>query len=276
MLLDHLFRFSFGRKRAAPLPLQRGSAYRSPHAREPEAGALRVVARLPVRVLGVVLVGDVELGLDGLRFVPLRGPPRQVALEPGLSELDLGTFTRVEDPSVEHRFPESWRKDGVKPLEGNGTVRAVQLLASSPGFEGKLDAQPHPERFVVDAAERGGTGDEATYSGGFAAMGPERLVFFSSGQQSWACAVGRDVPQLGFMDNRPELLRSALAWMTDKAFAEALDRAPRTFVSTYGREDVRRGERKRNGPLSIGSLDLWPSAVEDARLQAWAMAAGTR
>lgn len=273
-VLDRLVRRAFGSS-AVDAFVDTGSVYRSPTTGEaPAALVRRVVEVLPVRLLGVGLLGELEIALDGLRFVPLRGRPRSVDLAAGTAALDLGRLSFVADPAG-HRLPRDPSVDGDAELDEHDTVRAVQMLATSVGFAGNLDVRPHPERFLPDAAEWGG-GDDVTYTGGFVALGRDRLLFFSSGHSSWAAAAARDFPHLGSLDHRHDLLRRALEWLTDDAYAAVLERSRREQVSSYLRDDVGLTETLSDGRVTIDhALDLRLSPEESDRLKVWLAQART-
>lgn len=238
--------------------------YRTAAPREELPSARRVVDTLAVRWMGMALVGDLEVGLDGLCFRPLRGHPRFGSLAQGVRWLGLPGFAWVEDPSPPDRLP---NPVGHPTRWWHPTVAAVRTLAESPGFVHHLDEVPHPTRFLSSVRELGEDDGAATSLEGFIAFTPHKLVFLTSNQKSWAAAAGQSIWNLGSIDHRPEILRRSLAWLSDEAFMAVVSRM-RSGTPTFDRAAVRQAKRAGN-KLSIGAFEIVLAGDEEQRLSRW-------
>jgi hypothetical protein len=262
------------RERRSAGPTREAGPYRSRAASAPETVAtpldsLRTVERLSVRMLAFAPIGRVHVGLSRLSYVPFVGEPRSAPIGDGFAGLCLPLGAVVED-----RTPNAFGSKRGSDRFRHGTLDVVYRLAKSPGFAGFLDELSHPERFLRHALQRGQTADEDVCYDGFAALGRDRLCVFCSDRSSWAAAIGEELPNLTFQDNRVELLRSALEWLDDEGFDALVLRARALpLFPAYSREQVRQGRDLGDGRLSVGSageeLELTLTGEERGRLDRW-------
>ncbi len=219
----------------------------------PPAFELRQLTELPVWWLDLVPIGTLEVGLAGLGF-RVRSRRRVVPIALGLRALKLPLGATIGRPK-----DVTWRRP-------HPTVKMAQRLATSRGFRDHLDVRPHPERMVRRCAE----------GASFAALWRDRVVELDPQRATWDALVGNDLPpgDEPRFDHRLDLLWTAMLWLDDAGFDNAIKR--HFYASnprSCDRDALRHGMVVSGGYVALGGdsapLALDPSPLEQIVLNRW-------